>query len=115
MDGKEKRGSQRKQVAVTTFVRQTLPDGTPKLVQFRSRDLSNSGIFVLTHDLDLYDVGEELEVIVSQGKHDYYMGKAKVVRSTRDLPEDGESGFGLTFVSPDEAFSSAIGSTLEAY
>lgn len=115
MERVEKRQHQRKPVSLTTYIRQTMPDGKNRLRQFESRDLSSGGVFITTEDLSLYDIGEDLEIIVTRDGQDYYMGGARVVRSAKQYEsgDDGsDSGFGLCFVEPDDAFSAAVSESL---
>ena len=106
-----KRSNTRKTVHLTTYVRKELPCGGHSLTQFVSRDLSEGGIFIGTDDLSLFDVGEEISVIVDQEKTLLFEGKARVVRSTRIFGTvDGmtRSGFGLRFVGGESGFSEMV-------
>ncbi len=97
----DKRGSLRKPLRLTTYVRKELPAGGYSLMQFVSRDLSEGGVFISTDDLSLFDLGEELSVIVDRGKKHLYEGNARVVRSARTFGSEEaitESGFGLMFI-----------------
>lgn len=110
-----KRSNTRKTVHLTTYVRKELPGGGHSLTQFVSRDLSEGGIFIGTDDLSLFDVGEEISVIVEQEKVHLFEGKARVVRSTRIFGTvDGltGSGFGLRFIGGDAGFSEMVKSRL---
>ena len=106
-----KRSNTRKTIHLTTYVRKELPGGGHSLSQFVSRDLSEGGIFIGTDDLALFDIGEEISVIVDQEKEHLYEGKARVIRSTRIFASvDGMtgSGFGLRFIGAGTAFSEMI-------
>jgi hypothetical protein len=97
---KEKRKSPRKRVALTTVVRRPHSHQGTTIMEFVSRDLAENGIFILSEDLSVLDLGEELEILIDDGKRRYYEGRAKVVRSSRvftDREEALESGFGLMF------------------
>lgn len=103
----ERRQSERKRVMVTTAVRKRDENDEYEIMEFRSRDLSIGGIFISTEDLSLFELGEELEILIDDDGRKYYTGKAKVVRSARVLSKEGEltdSGFGLMFTSPDPDF-----------
>jgi hypothetical protein len=107
----ERRQSERKRVMVTTTIRKRKGNDEYEIMEFRSRDLCVGGIFVSTEDLSLFDLGEELEILIDDDGHKYYKGKAKVVRSARVLSREGEltdSGFGLMFTSPDPDFMEII-------
>jgi hypothetical protein len=103
----ERRLSERKRVMVTTTIRKRKGDDEYEIMEFRSRDLCIGGIFISTEDLGIFELGEELEILIDDDGHKYYKGKAKVVRSARVLSKQGEltdSGFGLMFTSPDPDF-----------
>jgi hypothetical protein len=103
----ERRSGERKKVMVTTLVRQRKDDDEVEIMEFRSRDLCIGGIFISTEDLSLFQLGEELEILIDDDGRKYYKGRARVVRSARLLSREGEladSGFGLMFTSPDPDF-----------
>ena len=111
MSDPNKRGSPRKQVQITTYIRKELPAGGYTLMQFVSKDLSEGGIFISTDDLSLFDLGEVLSVIVDREKKRLFEGRAKVVRSVRTFESAEvipESGFGLMFTRADSGFSEMI-------
>jgi len=103
----ERRSGDRKRVMVTTTVRKRKDKDEVEIMEFRSRDLCIGGIFVSTEDLSLFQLGEELEILIDDDGRKYYKGRARVVRSARVLSREGEladSGFGLMFTSPDPDF-----------
>jgi len=108
---KNKRNSQRINMGLTTYVRKSLPEKGHSVMQFFSKDLSENGIFIRTEDLSVLDLGEEVEILVSEaGKH-FYEGEAQVVRSARIFESSGnqiESGFGLLFKSITDEFRELI-------
>ena len=107
MAEENKRGSSRRPVRITTYIRKELPAGGYSLTQFVSRDLSEGGVFISTDDLSLFDLGEEISVIVDREKERLFEGRARVVRSARFFgSEDAitESGFGLMFIGEDSDF-----------
>jgi hypothetical protein len=115
MESENKRRSERVPVAITSFIRKRLPDGGESLMQFVSKDLSEGGLFILTDDLSIFDLSEEVALIVERGRERYFEGKARVVRSARIFASAGsltESGFGLMFIDTAEEFRSAIASAL---
>ncbi len=116
----EKRKGPRKNLAITTIIRKAKPGGADagdyEIMEFRTRDLSNGGIFVSTEDLSLFDLGEELEILVDDDGARYYEGKARVVRSARIFSGEGspiESGFGLMFMTPDSDFVNMLSRKLK--
>lgn len=113
---KEKREAERKKVSITTVVRKTAPDGRYSIMEFRTLDISLGGIFISTENLSIFDLGEEIEILVDDKGKKYYDGKARVVRSARILSQSGsqvESGFGLMFLNPEKEFINMIKSKLE--
>ncbi len=112
----DKRESERKDVQITSYIRKERPGGGYALMQFMSKDLSEGGIFVVTEDLNLFDIGEEVTLIVDKNKERLYEGSARVVRSTREFESEGKitgSGFGLMFVSTDDSFKEMVREQLE--
>ena len=111
MESTNKRRAQRVPAVITSFLRKALPDGGYALMQFMSKDLSEGGIFVVTDDLSLFDLSEEVAIIVEKGRSRYYEGSARVVRSARFFGGEGtltESGFGLMFIEQDDEFKNAV-------
>jgi hypothetical protein len=103
----EKRGSERKRIELTAVVRKPLSHQGYTLMEFSSRDLAAGGIFILAADLSLFDLGEELDILIAGAGRRFYEGKAKVVRSARVFSrreERLESGFGLMFEGCDPDF-----------
>lgn len=114
--GKDMRKAQRKPMLVTTVLRRQRPGGGYEIMEFRSRDISEGGIFVCAEDLGVFDLGEELEILVDDAGARYYEGKARVVRSSRVFTGEAqplESGFGLMFLSPDTEFSQMLARKLK--
>jgi len=108
---KEKRDDKRKKLTVTTIVRKMKSAGGQAIMEFRSRDLSRGGLFVSTENLDLFDLGEEIEILVDHKGEKYYEGKAEVVRSARIFGEEGEildCGYGLMFLNPGKDFKEML-------
>ena len=107
----ERRSGERQRVQLKTFVRKVLPDGKTWLGEFRSLDLSDGGVFVSTEDLSIFDLGEELEIMVDDGQAEYFRGSARVVRSARLYQEESslsESGFGLMFLAQEANLTKLI-------
>jgi len=114
----EKRIDERKKIAVTTIVRKMKPAGGEAIMEFCSRDLSRSGLFISTENLDLFDLGEGIEILVDHKGEKYYEGKAEVVRSARVFGEAGEvldCGYGLMFLNPGEDFKEMLLAKLAAH
>jgi hypothetical protein len=117
----EKRKAVRKPVLVTTVIRKAAPAGKDaaggyEIMEFRTRDLSTGGIFLSTEDLSIFDLGDEVEILVDDSGARYYEGKARVVRSARTFSGEGnpvESGYGLMFLSPDGEFNGMLARKLK--
>lgn len=113
---KEKRQNERKPVHVVTFVRKYKDSGDQSLMQFVSYDLSHGGVRIATDDLDIFSLGEEVEIMVEDFGHCYYEGKARIVRSLRISSSDGkmiESGYGLMFTDTTDDFKDMLDRQLE--
>ena len=113
----EKRDNERKKIAVTTIVRKMKPAGGQAIMEFHSRDLSRGGLFISTENLDIFDLGEEIEILVDHNGEKYYEGKAEVVRSARIFGEEGkilDCGYGLMFLNPGEDFKEMLLAKLAA-
>ena len=107
----EKRNFERKRIAVTTIIRKLLPDETFQIMEFLSDNLSQGGVFILAEDLSLFDLGEEVEILVDIKEDRYYQGKARIVRSVRIFSEKvgfSASGYGLMFLNPDSDFKQML-------
>lgn len=105
-----------KRIAVTTVLRSEKPEGGHAIMEFKSGDLSFGGVFISTEDLSILDLGDEFEILVDANKEKYYEGSARVVRSARVFSEEGkqiDSGFGLMFLNPDEAFQAMLSEKLK--
>ncbi len=106
-----KRSSERVDVSFITFVRKSKPDGVHNLMQFRTKDLSEGGLFITSNDLSLFDLGEECEILIDNERQSYLETNAKVVRGARVFTGEGDqviSGYGLMFYEPDENFISMM-------
>ena len=113
----EKRDDERKKITVTTIVRKMKPAGGQAIMEFRSRALSRGGLFISTENLDLFDLGEEIEILVDHNGEKFYEGKAQVVRSARVFGEESEildCGYGLMFINPGEDFKKMLLAKLAA-
>lgn len=101
----EKRQFTRKNKRFVVFARKTFVDGSTKIIQMMTKDLSMGGLFVQTDDLYLFDLGEDVDILIDDDGQRYYEGSSKIVRSARILTKEDEnltSGYGMMFVSPDD-------------
>ena len=117
----EGRAGNRSRVTIVSYVRRTMPDGKSSIMEFRSVDLSPTGVFLSTEDFGVLDLSEEVELMVAAGGEAeatrYYEGRARVVRSARvfsDADTLTESGYGLMFLDADQEFMAAIEKQLAA-
>lgn len=107
----EKRISKRKKISLTTIARKQMSDGNYMIMEFLSGDLSSGGIFIIVEDLSLFNLGEEIDIMVELKGDRFYDGKAKVVRSARIFSQEDnqtQSGFGLMFMTPDKEFKEML-------
>ena len=96
---------------MTVYLRKTLVDGSTLLLEFRGRDLSTGGVFIAADDLALFDLDEEVEVLLGTAEGPFATAPARIVRSARSFAAGRgltASGFGLEFVDPDTRFRAAI-------
>ena len=101
----ERRRFARRRAFITTIVRKNRPQRGQSVMEFISLDLSPGGVFISTGQLRLFDLGEEVQIMVDCGRRQFREGRARVVRSARVFCAAGgqvESGFGLMFVEPGE-------------
>ena len=85
------------------------------LLEFKSGDLSMGGIFIFTEDLSLFDLGEEIDMLVDADGSKYYEGSGSIVRSARAFSPEGDqllSGFGIMFRSPTDEFKGMLSAQL---
>ena len=112
-----KRKSERKPVEITSFIRKTMPDGNQSVMQFISKDLSEGGVFIVTEDLTVFDLNEEIELMVNERGEEYYEGRAKIVRSVRIFSDEDkpvESGYVVMFLDKDERLDEFIMNKLKS-
>jgi hypothetical protein len=100
----EKREFDRKTVTLKTIIKKTLVNGEQQTMEFLSNDLSYGGVFILSDNLELFELGEEVEITVCDKNLKNYEGKACVVRSATIFYKENEhtqSGYGLMFTNED--------------
>lgn len=103
----EKRKYERKLAGYTSYIRKKLPQGGETLMQFVTMNVSENGIFILSDDLSLFDLGDIVELMVDNQRDRYFEGKARVVRSVRTFSEEGsptESGYGIMLMEPSSEY-----------
>ena len=101
----------------TTIIKRPDTGGGYSILEFKSVDLSLGGVFISTEDLSLFELGEEVEILVDTYTDKLYEGSACVVRSARVFSEDNEitdCGFGLMFKDPDKVFTESISTKLDS-
>ena len=107
----DNRASNRTKIRLTSYISKDLPSGSSVLMQFISKDLSEGGIFISTEDMSVFDLGEEVKILVDDNGDQLFKGNAKIVRSVRMFSEEGEcfdSGYGLKFQDLDDDFKSML-------
>ena len=113
----EKRKDLRKRVGITTIVKKPESNGGYTIMEFKSIDLSLGGVFISSEDLSVFELGEEIDILVDTNGDRLYEGRARIVRSARIFSENDEitdSGFGLMFMNPDKAFKEHLAVKLES-
>ena len=96
---------------MTVYLRKTMVDGSTLLLEFRGRDLSTAGVSIAADDLTLFDLDEEVEVLLGTAAGPFATVPARVVRSVRSFAAGRgltASGFGLEFFDADARFRAAI-------
>lgn len=112
----ERRKHRRVLCNVKTVIDRALPDGRSVHLELMSESLSCGGVFVVSEDLSLFDLGEDVRIKIEDGEDCFYDGKARVVRSARYFLEDKKvdrSGFGLMFIDPPPDYLSRIDRRVE--
>jgi c-di-GMP-binding flagellar brake protein YcgR len=97
----ERRKHRRLSCRMKTVVTKTLPDRRTMVMEFELNSLSAGGVFIAAEDLSLFDLGEDLAVVIEDAEDRFYEGRARVVRSARVFsPEKKltQSGYGLMFI-----------------
>ena len=101
LDMEERRKHLRDFTPTNIRVKQRFPDGRYKIMTFRNRNISKGGVFIITENLSLFDLGEELEIVIKDGGKNYFVGKAMVIHSEAIFNKDSiktESGYGVMFL-----------------
>jgi hypothetical protein len=104
--GPEMRRSFRKNLRINVTVKKPLRGDEYKLVELKSVNLSEMGLFLHSDDLSLFGVNEKLELAATYKRERYDLGPARVVRKQeihRDTGKTASSGFGLEFVDTSAA------------
>jgi hypothetical protein len=99
-----------------TVIDRTLPDKRRIHLEFLSESLSCGGVFILSEDLSLFDLGEDVRVKIEDEEDCFYDGRARVVRSARYFAEDEKidrSGFGMMFIDPPPQYMTIIDKHVE--
>ena len=95
----EKRNTVRAQVRLIGTL--TAP-GKGRL-EFETDNLSMDGVFLITEDLSLFEIGSQVDLGLSAGEEELYRGAAVVVRAQK-IPPSGAgspaSGYGVYLEKP---------------
>jgi c-di-GMP-binding flagellar brake protein YcgR len=111
----EKRKNERKKYSLKTIIKKATPDHVFSIMEFQTSNLSLGGIFISTEDLSLFELGEEIDILVDDRGERYYQGRVRVVRSARIFGPDNthtKSGFGLMFLKPSKELISMVEKTI---
>lgn len=107
----EKRTSHREQKKIITYIRKNISEEINNLMEFVTSDISAGGVYILCDDLNLFELGEEFNIMVRDDQNEYYEGNAKVVRSARTFSNEkkqNQSGFGLMFLEMNDSFQEML-------
>jgi len=107
----EKRKNERKKAIIKTIVKRKLFNNTYAVMEFQSNNLSLGGVFISTEDLSLFDLGDEIEILVDDNGQKYYEGTGRIVRSAHIFSDDNiqlESGYGLMFLEPSKELKNML-------
>ncbi|MBN1410199.1 MAG: PilZ domain-containing protein [Spirochaetales bacterium] len=102
----ERRMAPRKKLNVLLTIKKIAPDGGYKIINFKIRDISGSGTFILSEDITIFHVGEEVMISIMDNVREYILGNAVIVRSEKGYDKNGvlfESGYGIMFTSAEAA------------
>jgi len=103
----ERRYSVRAQVRVIG----TLTSEGGGSLEFETENLSTDGVFLITEDLTLFEIGSEVDLGLCAGQEELYRGAAVVVRAQKvnansdSLPA---SGYGLYLEKPSVRLNSYL-------
>ena len=106
----EKRTKDRIDLPLVTYIREKKDDGYV-IHQFLTKNLSETGLFICADNRALFQLGDDLEIMVDDKEKKYYEGKAKVVRSAKIFTDDDtptESGFGLLLTETNQEYGALI-------
>ncbi|MBN2354202.1 MAG: PilZ domain-containing protein [Spirochaetales bacterium] len=107
----EMRRAQRKSLRINVTVKKPLRGEDFKLVELKSVNISETGLFLHSDDLSLFGVNEKLELAATYRRTRYDLGAARVVRKQEIHRGEGKptsSGFGLEFTETSEAQRKSI-------
>ncbi|MBN1524631.1 MAG: PilZ domain-containing protein [Spirochaetales bacterium] len=108
----ERRKNKRIKHRVKTIIRKQQADGSLIIMEFLTSNLSAGGVFIVTEDLSLFDISDEVSVLINEKNKQFYEGQMRVVRSARVFGPDNslaESGYGLMFLDTVGELSELVG------
>jgi hypothetical protein len=105
-DRAELRRAPRKKIGILASIKKNASDGGYRIITFQIRDISSCGTFILSEDISIFTVGEEVMLNLVTDGEEYGLGTSMVVRSEKGFDKNGvllESGYGVMFMSPEAA------------
>ena len=96
----ELRRASRKNVQLPIVVEKKLKEGKVEILELKSLNLSESGIFLAADDLKVLSLDDRLHLIAKYKNKNYELGAARVVRKQEAYQKEGrlvKGGFGLSF------------------
>lgn len=99
------RRAPRKNIKLTILVEKRLKDSKVEVLELKSLNLSESGIFLVADDIKVLALDDHLNLIAKYKNKNYELGAAKVVRKQETFQKEGrliKAGFGLAFIAPSK-------------
>lgn len=100
----ERRKTGRKKLKLNVIVKYPTRKGGYREMIFNSLNISMGGVFILVDDLNLFKVGDKIELEIEKKGKRYDIGKAKIVRLQKETNRKGivvEQGIGIQFLVTD--------------
>jgi c-di-GMP-binding flagellar brake protein YcgR len=94
------RRAQRKKVRVSVFIKKRLKGADFNLIELKTVDVSEAGLFLHSDDLSLFAVNEKLALAAQWKGRRLELGAARVARKQEAHRAEGKpsaAGFGLEF------------------
>lgn len=100
----ERRKVGRKKLKLNVILKYPTRKGGYREMFFHSLNISMGGVFIIVDDLNLFRVGDKIELEIEKKGKRYDIGKARIVRLQKELDRKGvvvEQGIGIQFLATD--------------